>query len=244
MSEISRETLKDRSVVITGASSGIGAATAAALFAAGMKPLLVARSEHKLRDIVGDLPGAEVFAADITEDGAPEAAIGFAKEKFGRVDALINNAGMMSVGIVDELDLEKSMAMVRLNVEAAFRFAILAAREMKANGEGDIVNVSSIAGIKTSPGLSVYDGTKFAIEGFSDALRMELAPHGVRVCAVEPGTVNTALFDDWPKEKGDMIRSSGGLMPEDIARSIQFMLEQPRRMNVARVLTLPSHHSI
>ena len=236
--------LRDKVGIITGASSGIGIATAQMLARAGMKLLLVARSEEKLTAAAEGLNAAVTLPIDVTADGAAEKILSTAVETYGQVDALVNNAGMMVIGSVDDLDLDKAMSMVRLNVEAAFRLAILVARQMKCQGAGYILNVSSVAGLKTGPELSVYNGTKFAIEGFTDALRMELATEGIRVGSIEPGTVKTRLYDSWDKDQVDMINSGGALDADDIARSITFMLEQPDHMTIARLFAMPSRLGI
>lgn len=244
MSATDQTPLKNKVAVITGASSGIGSATAQELDAAGMKLVLVARSEKKLLDVQSKLTSASILPLDVTQDGAAEKAIEFAQQTYGDLDVLINNAGMMAIGAVEELDLDKAMAMVRLNVEAAFRLAILAARVMKARGDGFIVNLSSVAGLKTAPGMAVYNGTKFAIEGFSDALRIEMAQSGVRVGSVQPGTVNTNLYDTWSGDQLDLVHSGGALEADDVARSILFMLEQPAHLTIGRLFAMPSRSGI
>ena len=231
--------LNSKVALITGASSGIGKAIALELDKAGMKLILTARSEDKLKDLAAECQNAKVFAASITEPDTPQKLLDFALDSFGQLDVLINNAGMMSVGGIDEIDIEKICLMVRLNVESVYRMAYTVLRHFKKNGSGFLINTSSVAGLKTAPEYGAYSGTKFAVEAFTDSLRMELARTGVNVAAIAPGTVDTGLYDDWGEDSESQVKSGGVLQPEDIARCAHFILQQPEGVLIPRLFVAP-----
>ena len=236
--------LNNKVALITGASSGIGKAIALELDQAGMKLILTARSEDKLKDLAAKCSNTEVYAASITEPQVPQELLDFALNTYGQLDVLINNAGMMSVGGVDEIDIEKICLMVRLNVESVYRMAYTVLRHFKKNGNGFLINTSSVAGLKTSPKQAAYDGTKHAVEAFTDSLRMELADTNIKVSAIAPGTVDTGLYDKWDKDDTDYIKSGGVLQPEDIARCVRFVLEQPQGVMIPRMLAVPTNQPV
>ena len=145
----------------------------------------------------------------------------------------------MNIGSIEEADLEALCSMVRLNFESVVRMCYVALRYMKPKGSGSLINTSSLAGLKTFPHLGVYNGTKFAVEALTDALRMELAGSGVKVAVVEPGRTSTHLFDHWAaKQKFDP--AQGMLEPEDVARCVRFILEQPKEVLIPRLLVVPA----
>ncbi len=155
-------------VLITGASSGIGKAIAQDLDKAGMRLVLTARSQDKLNELAASLQQAKVFAGAITDPGIPQNLLDTALETFGQLDLVINNAGVMTVGAIEDVDIEAICEMVRLNVESVYRMAYTALRHFKKTGSGFLINTSSIAGLKTAPQYGAYNGTKYAIEAFSE----------------------------------------------------------------------------
>ena len=241
MSE-SSSPLHNRVALVTGASSGIGAATARALDAAGMKLVLTARREDRLNGLAAELSGPAVLAGDILDATMPDRLVARALEAFGRFDVLVNNAGIMTTGEVDDVDVDKTCLMIRVNVEAAVRMAYAAARHFKKQNAGQIVNVSSVLGIKTRPGAGPYAGTKHAIEAFSESLRMELARTGVKVMVIEPGLTETELFAERDVHPAKRLNIQKPLAPEDIARCIRFMLEQPPHVRIPQMLVIPTEH--
>jgi len=231
--------LDGKVVIITGANSGIGKATAEVLTEGGMKCLLTARNVDRLNALAERLPGATPVAGDMIDPQMPGRLVDAALSAYGRLDAVFNNAGVMNIGSIEEADIEAFCAMVRLNFEAVVRMSYTALRHMKPNGSGFLINTSSLAGLKTFPELGVYNGTKFAVEALTDALRMELAGSGVKVAVVEPGRTQTHLFDHWPKEK-QFDPAQGMLAPEDVARCVRFILEQPDEVLIPRLLVVPA----
>jgi NADP-dependent 3-hydroxy acid dehydrogenase YdfG len=231
--------LHGKVMIITGASSGIGAATARRLNEKGMKFVLTARSEDKLAALSEDLDDSMYVVGDMVEPEMPVKLLEGALQRYGSVDVVFNNAGIMHLGGVDEVDIDDLCHMVRLNVEAVVRMSYVMVRHMKAQGGGFLINTSSLAGIKTFPLIGPYNGTKFAVEALTDSLRMELAGSGVKVAAIEPGRTKTELFSHWPEEK--RFRPEDGLIEAgDIARCIEFILEQPDDVLIPRLLVVPT----
>lgn len=231
--------LKDQVMVITGASSGIGMATARRLNKAGVKFVLNARSSGKLDALATELGSAISVVGDMIDPATPQKILDAAYDEFGRVDILFNNAGVMHIGAIDEVDVEELCRMVRLNFESVVRMSYLVLRHMKERGSGFLINSSSLAGLKAFAQIGAYNGTKFAVEAFTDALRMELAGTGVKVTAIEPGRTKTELFSHWPEEK--KFKPENGLIEaDDIARCIEFILEQPQEVLIPRLLVVPA----
>jgi len=231
--------LEGRVAIITGASSGIGRETARELSKAGMRLLVTARREERLRELSEELNEAEWMSGDLTDTTFPERLLARTVQRFGRCDVLVNNAGIMVTGTVDELKAEKISAMVRTNIEGPFLLAYAAIRHFKAQGSGHLVNISSVLGTKTRPTAGVYAGTKAAIEMLSEALRLELVGTGVRVTSLQPGLVMTELHREFPVHPKELFHIQSPLQPCDIARGVRWVLEQPAHVNVARIMILP-----
>jgi NADP-dependent 3-hydroxy acid dehydrogenase YdfG len=231
--------LQDKVMVITGASTGIGRATAQRLDRAGVRFVLNARNQEKLAQLAAGLNSAICVTGDMTDPALPQKILDAAQAEYGRVDIVFNNAGVMNVGPIDEVDIEGLCHMIRLNFESVVRMSYLCLRIMKKQGSGFLINSSSLAGLKAFPELGPYNGTKFAVEALTDALRMELAGTGVKVTAIEPGRTNTELFNHWPEEK--RFKPENGLIEaDDIARCIEFILEQPDEVLIPRLLVVPA----
>jgi NADP-dependent 3-hydroxy acid dehydrogenase YdfG len=232
--------------IVTGASSGIGWATAELLSEAGANLVVTARSGDKLTQLVADLTSKAVaVAGDIAEASMPQKLVDAACEQFGKLDFVFNNAGIMNIGSIDEVDDESMASMVRVNCEAAVRMAYTALRKFKSQGHGDLINTSSILGMKVRPTVGVYAGTKYAIEAMSESLRMELSGTGIRVMVIEPGYTATHLQSHWSDEQQEMLKAmETPLQPTDIARAVKFMLEQPPHVIVPRLLMVPVDQQI
>ncbi len=233
--------LKGKVAVITGASSGIGEGTARELADAGMKLVLTARRKQLLDEIAAQLNTETVtISGDITDESLPQKLIDTAMDKFGSCDVVFNNAGVMIVGSAEDIDLEAVCRMVRINVEAVYRLAIIAMRHMVSKGGGYLINTSSILGMKVRQTTGAYAGTKYAVEALTEDLRMQAAGTGVRVCALEPGLVETHLQDHFPVHPKDMLDIKALVQPADIGRAIRFMLEQPDHVAIPRILVMPT----
>ncbi len=175
--------------LVTGGSSGIGESTARALLAKGFVVYAVARRVDRMASL-SDL-GVQTFAMDVTDDASMVAGIDRIIDEQGRVDVLVNNAGYGSYGAVEDVPIEEARRQFEVNVFGLARLVQLVAPHMREQGSGRIVNVSSIGGKFYEPLGAWYHATKFAVEGFSDSLRLELAPFGIRVVIVEPGPIVT-----------------------------------------------------
>jgi len=225
--------------IVTGASSGIGAAVARELDRAGMKLLVTARREHRLQRLAGELKEAVWGAGDMADESLPQHILDTTLAQFDRCDVLINNAGLITTGTIEEIDLKRLSQMVRVNVEAAYRMAYIALRQFKLQGQGHLVNISSILGVKTRPTAGAYSGTKYAMEAFTQALRLELAGTGVGVSSIGPGLVMTELHNHMPVHPSESFNIRKPLQPEDIARSVRYVLEQPEHVRIASMMVLP-----
>lgn len=238
--------LRGKVAVVTGASSGIGEAVARELSGAGMELVVTARRAERLAALSASLPGPSApLAAAIDEPATPQALLDLALARFGRVDVLVNNAGLFVSGGVDSVDLDELSRMMRVNFEAVVRASYLFARHLKRQGSGAIVNVSSIGAYLGSSSAGVYGGLKHALEVFTASLRVELGPSGVKVGTVAPGTTETEIFDRL-RAQGAPVRADATppLAPADVAGAVRFMLEQPDRANVARLLLVSSAESV
>jgi len=237
--------LKDMVVVITGASSGIGAEAARELAGAGAKLVLTARRGDRLQALADELPvQVAILAADIADPATPERLLALAIERFGRADAVVNNAGMLAIGAIEAIDFDEMTQVIRVNYEAVVRSSYVFARAFKAQGGGAIINVSSIGAYTNGPMIGVYSGTKHAVEGFTDALRIELAGTGVKVGSIAPGSTETEMLDTIRSKFGEGAAPSTPMLgPLDVAQAIRFMLEQSDRSNIARLLIYSAHET-
>lgn len=232
--------LAGKVAVITGASTGIGAEIARELSKMGVKLVLMARSQDKLEALANELGNSAIVAGDVTDPMMPERLLSKALDAFGQADILVNNAGVMHIGSIDQVDLDTITQMVRINVEAVFRHSYVFLRHFKQIGSGYLINMSSIAGLKSLPTIGAYAGTKFAIEAFTDAIRVEVAGTNIGVAAIEPGTVATNLYDTWNQDNKDYLFAGGALEAQDIARCVRFVLEQPPHVRVPRLFVVPA----
>jgi NADP-dependent 3-hydroxy acid dehydrogenase YdfG len=231
--------LSEQVAVVTGASSGIGAGVAADLRRAGMRLVLTARRGDRLERLASELGECVVVAGDIADPQIPQRLIDVALERFGRCDVVFNGAGIMHTSPYDSADIEQLCHMIRVNVEAATRMAYTALRHFKQAGSGHLINVSSILGTKVRPTAGVYAGTKYAIEALSEALRMEVAKTDIKVSVIEPGVVATELQNHFEIHPCDALGITSPLEPEDIARCVRFLLEQPPHVRIPVMMILP-----
>lgn len=234
--------LDGKVAIITGATSGIGMALARALAAKGVRLVLTGRRQDRLEELAAELDQVRLLAGDITDPALPQQLVDVATGDFGRLDLACNNAGLAAFGTIESIDLERVAEMVRVNVEAAFRFAYTVLRHFKAVSDGYLINTSSLAGTKVRETVGPYAGTKHAIEAMGHALRLELAGTNVRVANIQPGLVSTEIFDHMPPEArpGGPKASVQPLSPDDIARAVVFMLEQPPNISIPTLMIKPT----
>lgn len=229
--------LERKVAVITGASSGIGAAIVRELSAAGASVVLTARRRARLESLAASLSHpAVVLDADIAAPDTAARLLSLAQERFGRVDVLINNAGFIAAGSIETIDLDAVAQMIRVNFESVVRTSYLFARAFKAQGSGAIINVSSIGAYLISRRLGAYGALKHALEAFTASLRIELAGTGVKVGTVAPGSTRTEIFERMQTPgSADPFAEETPLEPEDVAAAVRFMIERPQRVNIARL---------
>jgi NADP-dependent 3-hydroxy acid dehydrogenase YdfG len=231
-------------VVITGASSGFGAAVAKKLSAAGHPLLLLARRLDKLKAL--DLPNTLCRAVDVSDRDTLEAAIDEAQAQFGPVDALINNAGIMLLGHVENQSPQEWQQMFSTNVMGLLHGMQVVLDGMKQRQSGTIINVSSVAGVKTYEEHAVYSGTKFAVHGISESVRWEMAPHNVRVVTISPGAAETELLDHTTSDairddyKSWKDRIGGVISAEDVADAIVFAYQAPQHVCIRDLVITPT----
>jgi NADP-dependent 3-hydroxy acid dehydrogenase YdfG len=236
--------------LVTGASSGIGEATALALAAEGAAVALGARRKDRLDSLVerisDDGGTAHSFEVDLTDEPATRSFVESSAQALDGLDILVNNAGVMLLGPVTGGDTEQWRRMIEVNLLGLLYCTHAALPIMGESGGGDIVNVSSVAGRQASLGSAVYNMTKWGVTGFSEALRQEALHAGIRVTCVEPGFVDTELqgHNEHPMvlEAMDKMREQIGelLEAEDIARAVLFAVTQPARVSVNEVLVRPT----
>lgn len=236
------ESIAGKVAAITGAASGIGLECARVLLNAGAKVVLIDRAEDRLRQLCEELgPRAIPLVLDLLQPEQVSALLPRVLDKAGGLHIFHANAGAYVGGAVAEGNPDEWDRMLQLNVNAAFRSVHAVLPQMMKQKSGDIVFTSSIAGIVPVVWEPIYTASKFAVQAFVHTTRRQLAPHGIRVSAVAPGPVVTALLDDWPKAKMDEALASGSLMqPIEVADAVLFMLTRPRHVTVRDLVILPN----
>lgn len=236
------ESLKGRVAAITGAASGIGLECARALIEADAKVVLIDRDGDKLAQVCKALgPNALALKVDLLQPQENSSMLGKILALAGGLDIFHANAGAYVGGEVVEGNPDDWDRMLNLNINAAFRSVHAVLPHLVAQKSGDIVFTSSIAGIVPVAWEPIYTASKFAVQAFVHTTRRQLAKHGVRVGAVAPGPVVTALLDDWPQAKMDEALASGSLMqPKEVADCVMFMLTRPRNVTIRDIVILPN----
>ncbi len=234
--------LSGRVAAITGAASGIGLACARTLLGAGAKVVLIDHDAAKLAQACDDLgPGALALQLDLLQPQENSAMLGRILALAGGLDIFHANAGAYVGGDVAEGNPDAWDRMLNLNINAAFRSVHAVLPHLIAQKSGDILFTSSIAGIVPVAWEPIYTASKFAVQAFVHTTRRQLSKHGVRVGAVAPGPVVTALLDDWPQAKLDDALANGSLMqPQEVADCVLFMLTRPRNVTVRDIVILPN----
>ena len=238
--------------LLTGASSGIGWASARALASEGATVAVLSRRIDRLHDLVEEIAAdggtARPFEVDVTDADAVGAAVRAVGEEFGRIDVLVNNAGFLANGPAVEADLEDWHRMIDVNVNGVLNTTHAALPYVTAapnghRGVADIVTISSVAGRRVpSPSSNVYSATKHAVGAFSEALRQELSSKKIRVGVIEPGVVRTEMTTGGSKGAPDATTGEP-LHPEDIAAALVYMVTQPAHAAVNEILVRPTEQS-
>jgi len=239
--------IKDKVVVITGASSGLGESTARHLASEGASVVLGARRLDRLEEIVAEIRSAggqaEAVATDVTKRSDVEALVAKAVETFGSVDVIVNNAGIMSIAPMNELKVEEWDRMIDVNIKGVLYGVAAALPLFERQGSGHFVNVASVAGIKVfSPGGTVYSGTKFAVRAISEGLRHEVGG-AIRTTTIEPGAVDTELKHGSSHEESSKFVSEFyeiAIPSTSVARAIAYAIEQPDDVDINEIVLRPT----
>ncbi|KAF1300921.1 MULTISPECIES: SDR family oxidoreductase [Enterococcus] len=234
--------IQDKVVVITGASSGIGEATAKLLASKGAKIVLGARREEKLQKIVEEIKqagGEAVFrVTDVTKPADNEALVNLAKEAFGKIDVIFLNAGLMPNSPLSELKTDEWDQMVDVNIKGVLNGIAAVLPTFKGQKSGHVITTSSVAGLKAYPGGAVYGATKWAVRDLMEVLRMESAQEGshIRTATIYPAAIKTELLTtitDKETEKGmSSLYETYQIGPESVANIVAFAIDQPEDTNV------------
>jgi NADP-dependent 3-hydroxy acid dehydrogenase YdfG len=245
--------LDGKVAVVTGASSGIGEATAEALAAEGATVVVAARREERLHELVGRIEGSGgrtlVVSCDVTDEEQAHDLVRRAVEEFGRIDILVNNAGVMLLSTVQKGLSDQWRQMLEVNVLGLLYTTDAAIEVMKQQQSGHLVNISSVAGRKVTRSSSgVYAGSKHAVVAISEGLRQELLEDNIRVTVVEPGAVATELTDHITDEDArDAVSSLHQLeilQSEDVANAVVYAATQPERVSVNEILIRPTQQPV
>jgi NADP-dependent 3-hydroxy acid dehydrogenase YdfG len=236
--------LSGRVALVTGASSGIGEACAAALAAAGAAVAVVARRAERLQDLVDRIESAGGTAlalpGDVTDEAVATGVVAQAIERFGRLDVLVNSAGTIQAGNVEHANLAQWRRILEVNFLGSLYTCHAAVGVMRAQGSGNIINIGSLACRETTPIYNPYATSKFALNAMTDGLRKEVGPHGVRVCMIAPGPTTTEVAEGIadPAHR-DAIRAyinqEGALKPDDVADAVVYIAAAPPRVNISEL---------
>jgi len=240
--------LHGKVAIVTGASAGIGQATARSLAAEGATVVITARRLERLEALREEIleAGGTVLAiaADVTSQAEVEAVVTATLEAFGRIDVLVNNAGIMRIAPIQENRIDDWRRMVDVNVNGVLNYLSSVLPTMLEQSSGHIVNVGSVAGRRPFPGAAVYSATKFALRSLSWGLHLELGnAHGIRVTDIQPGYVSTELLSDDPATSAawdEAWSDRRTLQPEDVARTIVFAVASPDHVSVSEILVRPT----
>jgi NADP-dependent 3-hydroxy acid dehydrogenase YdfG len=240
--------LAERVAIVTGASSGIGRATALRLAKSGARVVATARRADRLEDLVGEIgtAGGEALAlpADVASLDDVRAVTATTLDAFGRIDILVNNAGIMPLAPIAEANVEDWTRMVDVNIKGVLHFVSAVVPHMIERHSGHLVSVGSLAGRRPFPGGSVYAATKFAVRALSWGLHLELGhTHGIRVTDIQPGLVATELLDGDPETAAAWAEAWSDrrtLESDDIARAIEFAVTSPDHVSVSEILVRPT----
>jgi NADP-dependent 3-hydroxy acid dehydrogenase YdfG len=241
--------IEGKVVLITGGSTGIGAEVARLLAARGAKVAVAARRADKLEAVVAEIAAqggdAKAYTLDVTDKRQVEAVVAAVVTDFGRLDVLINNAGLMPIRPMSEVNTDEWDAMIDVNLKGTLYGIAAALPRFLAQDSGHIINLSSVAGVKVfAPGGTVYSGTKFAVSAISEGLRQEVGDK-VRVTSIAPGAVDSDLKHSTSGTARDTVLDfyKKAIPAASVARAIAFAIEQPDDVDVNEIVLRPTHQA-
>lgn len=240
------EGIESKIVLITGGSTGLGAETARLLAARGAKVAIAARRKDKLDAVVSEIESAggtaRAYALDVTDKDQVEAVVAGVVADFGRIDVLVNNAGLMPIRPMAEVNTDEWDEMIDVNLKGVLYGIAAALPRFLAQGSGHIINLSSVAGIKVfAPGGTVYSGTKFAVSAISEGLRQEVGDK-IRVTSIEPGAVDSDLKHGTSGTAAETVLDfyQEAIPASSVARAIAFAIEQPAEVDINAIVLRPT----
>ncbi|MCM3768956.1 MULTISPECIES: SDR family oxidoreductase [Priestia] len=239
--------IQDKVVIITGASSGIGEATAKELASKGAQLVLAARREDRLKKLQEEIQkngGQAIYkVTDVASHEQMEELAEYALTEFGKIDVMVNNAGVMPLSPVYQKKINEWDSMIDINIKGVLYGIAAVLPSMRERKEGHIINVSSIAGHLVFQASAVYSGTKFAVRAITEGLRKEEAPNNIRTTIISPGTISTELLESISDEelKSEIVEVSKiGIEPASIARAVAFAIEQPSDVAINEMIVRPT----
>jgi NADP-dependent 3-hydroxy acid dehydrogenase YdfG len=238
-------------VVITGASSGLGEATARLLSAQGAAVVLGARRIERLQSLAEELVAAGgkalAVATDVTDHEQVKRLVDTAVQAYGRIDVMINNAGLMPQSPLERLKIDEWDRMIDVNIKGVLYGIAAALPYMQQQKAGHIINVSSVAGHKVGPGSAVYAATKHAVRALSEGLRQEVTPYNIRTTIISPGAVVTELpntiTDPEAAARVNQLYAEVGLPADSFARAVVFAIGQPEEVDINEILFRPTRQA-
>ncbi|MER8389123.1 SDR family oxidoreductase [Mesorhizobium sp. M1428] len=242
------EGIENKVVVITGASSGLGEATARHLAGRGASVVLGARRSHRIDALVQELSAAgfkaKAVTTDVTDAGQVQNLVNTAVREFGRIDVMLNNAGLMPLAPLERLKVDEWDRMIDVNIKGVLYGIAAALPYMKEQRSGHIINVSSVYGHVVDPGAAVYCATKFAVRALSEGLRKEVKPYNIRTTVISPGAVSTELLEhiseqDIQQGTRDFV-SKIAVGPDTFARTVAFAINEPDDVDINEILFRPT----
>lgn len=241
--------IENKVVLITGGSTGLGAETARLLAARGAKVAIAARRKSKLDDVVSQIEQeggqARAYTLDVTDKHQVEAVVAAVVADFGQLDVLINNAGIMPIRPMAEVNTDEWDAMIDVNLKGTLYGIAAVLPRFTAQNHGHIINLSSVAGIKVfAPGGTVYSGTKFAVRAISEGLRQEVGEH-IRVTSIEPGAVDSDLKHSTSGTAKETVLDfyKSAIPAASVARAIAFAIEQPADVDINEIVLRPTRQA-
>ena len=246
------EGIKDKIVVVTGASSGLGEATARLLSAEGATVVLGARRADRLRTLARQLEArggkALAMTTDVSQREQVKALVDAAAKTYGRVDVMINNAGLMPQAPLERLKVDEWEQMIDVNVKGVLHGIAAALPHMQRQKAGHFINVSSVAGHRVGPGFAVYAATKYAVRALSEGLRQEVKPYNIRTTVISPGAVATELpnsvTDPDASKRIRTFYEQVAVPADSFARAVAFAMSQPEDVDINEILYRPTRQEL
>src|SRR4051812_2010028 len=246
------EGIKDKIVVVTGASSGLGEATARLLSAQGATVVLGARRADRLQSLAKDIEArggkALAVATDVTQPEQVKALVDSAVRTYGRIDVMINNAGLMPQAPLERLKVNEWNQMIDVNIKGVLHGIAAALPHMQRQKAGHFINVSSVAGHRVGPGFAVYAATKHAVRALSEGLRQEVKPYNIRTTVISPGAVATELpnsvTDPATAERIQKFYADVAIPAESFAKAVAFAIGQPEEVDINEILFRPTRQDL